>query len=76
MGGGGWSTLDPQLRDIIERVCTPREVEALKLKHVGYGRRRMALVLGISDTAVRDRLRAAEKKIRGEVAAMRGIEPA
>ena len=75
MTGGGWSTVSPELRDVIERVCTPAEIDALKLKALGYGRRRMGVVLGISDSAVRDRLRSAERKIRAEVAAMRGITP-
>lgn len=65
-----------ELREIIERVCTPAEIQVLKLKAAipGIGRRRIAELLGgISDSAVRDRLWNAERKIREEVAAMRGI---
>ena len=63
----------PDLRKIIERVCTEREIEVLKLKAAGYGRRRMALILGLSESAIRSRLTSADRKIRAEVAAMRGV---
>jgi DNA-binding CsgD family transcriptional regulator len=69
----GWSTLDPELRAIAERVLTARQLDALKLKAGGMGRRRIAVALGISEAAVRDRLAAAARKIREEVAAMRGV---
>lgn len=69
-----WSTISPELRELIERTCTEREIEALKLKAAGYGRRATALSLNISESAVRDRLRSAERKIRAEVAAMRGVD--
>lgn len=74
-----WQSLPPDLRAIIERVCTPAEIEVLKLKAtIGpggreYGRRRIAQILHVSDTTVRDRLRNAERKIQSEIAAMRGI---
>jgi DNA-binding CsgD family transcriptional regulator len=68
-----WSTISPELREIIERVCTAAEVEVLKLKASGYGTRRTALVVGISRSAVIDRLRSAERKIMQEVAAQRGV---
>jgi DNA-binding CsgD family transcriptional regulator len=58
-----WSTLSPEMRELAERVCTPKELEALKLKASGYGRRRIAIVIGISETAVRDRLRSGERKL-------------
>lgn len=70
---GGWATVQPELREIIERVCTPAEIEVLKLKALGYGRRRMSSILDVSDSAIRDRMRSAERKIRLEVAALRGI---
>lgn len=62
-----WETLPPWERDAAERVSTAKELEALKLKSLGYGRRRIASVLGISDSAVRDRLRSARRKIEAEL---------
>lgn len=62
-----WDTLSPELRELAERVCTSKELEALKLKSAGYGRRRIAIVIGISETAVRDRLRSAERKLAAAV---------
>jgi DNA-binding CsgD family transcriptional regulator len=70
---GGWEGISRDLREIIERVCSAKEIEVLKLKAAGAGRRRMALVLDISESAVRDRLSSAERKVRREVAALRGI---
>lgn len=58
-----WSTLPPDLRELAERVCTGKEVDALKLKAAGYGRRRIAVILGIGETSVRDRIRGGERKI-------------
>ncbi len=69
----GWRNTDPRIVEVAERVCTPPQLEALKLKSWGYGRRRIALMLNLSETAVRDRLRAAARAIEGEFAAMRGI---
>lgn len=69
-----WETVAPELRQVIERVCTPAEIEALKLKAAGYGRRRAALVLRISESALRDRMNSARRKVEAEVAAMRGID--
>jgi DNA-binding CsgD family transcriptional regulator len=58
-----WLTLSPAWRELATRVCTEKELEALKLKVAGYGERRIAVVLNISRTTVRDRLRNAERKL-------------
>jgi DNA-directed RNA polymerase specialized sigma24 family protein len=52
------------LRELIEKACTPKQVEAVKYASVGYGPRRIARVLGISVTSVKDRLERAELNIR------------
>ena len=72
-----WNGVPPELREVIERVCTEKEIEVLKIKASmpNAGRRTIAAMLGISDASVRDRQRSAERKIRQEVAAMRGITP-
>jgi DNA-binding CsgD family transcriptional regulator len=67
-----WATIPPELREIIERACTPREIEALKLRAAGYGIRRIARALDLDPSTVRARLNRAERKIRAETAAQRG----
>jgi hypothetical protein len=49
---------------LIVKECTDKQVEALKLKAVGLGVRRIARVLEISTAAARNRLDGAELKIR------------
>ena len=49
------------------RVCTPGQIEALKLREAGLGYRRMAPILGISWEAVRDRIARAEDAIEREM---------
>lgn len=61
------------LVDIMERVCTEAELDALEWKARGYGARKTAERLGVSRTSVQDRLKRASWKIRAEVAAMQGI---
>jgi DNA-binding CsgD family transcriptional regulator len=61
------------LVEIMERVCTEAELDALELKAIGYGTRSIATQLGIGRRALRDRLQSAERKILQEVAAMRGV---
>lgn len=43
--------------------CTPAQLEALELRQRGFGRRRMARILGISPQAAADRLDGAERRI-------------
>jgi DNA-binding CsgD family transcriptional regulator len=52
------------LRALIEQVCTPKQIEVVKLKARGLGVSRMGRVLGISREAVRGRLAGAELNIR------------
>lgn len=60
----GWPEfVGPELRSLAERVLTPAQLEAYKLVARGYGRRRISVVLQISESAVRDRVKAAERKI-------------
>jgi DNA-binding CsgD family transcriptional regulator len=68
------STVPPALRELIERACTPKEVEVMQLKAQGYSKRGMANILGISEEAVRDRMRRAVRKVKEEAAAQRGVE--
>lgn len=61
----------PEWRLLIERVCTPRQVDVMKLKAHGYGRRRIARILGISEGSVADRQRKASLRIQNELDRMR-----
>lgn len=58
-----WRDIDPNLRTTIERVCSTKELDAVKLSLDGAGRRRIAHALGISESSARDRLRNARRKI-------------
>lgn len=63
----GWSTVPPEVREVAERVCTPAQLEALKLVGEGYGYKRAARMLGVTTGAVRDRLNGAYLKIQREL---------
>lgn len=52
--------------EIARRVCTPAEIKALEL-HEQVGYRRIAVILGISFDAARDRVRRAEAKVMREM---------
>lgn len=58
--------LDRELWELAAEVCTPAELEALQL-HERLGYRRIAVVLGITFDAARDRVRRAEAKVRREL---------
>lgn len=48
---------------VAQTTCTAKQLEALELYRRGAGRRRISVALGISETAVRDRLSAAALRI-------------
>jgi len=52
-----------KLAEIATRVCTPKELEALELRHAGLSLRQIAFVLDLSLTTVADRIRRAEQKV-------------
>ena len=52
-------TLKPEHRELL----TPAELQAVTMQDLGYGYRWIARHLGISTTAVRDRLDRAAQKI-------------
>lgn len=58
-----WNDIPPDLRKIINTVCTTKEIEALRLIAAGYGQRRAARILGISRDTLRHRLDNAKHKI-------------
>jgi len=55
---------DEDVWAIAERVCTPNQLEALRLKATGFSERRIASIIGITRPAVQDRLAGAFLKIR------------
>lgn len=80
MTGPGWDGVAPELRAIIERVCTPAQIEVMKAKASlpshnieGASARQIARHLRKDESTVRHHLAAAAQRIRAEVAAQRGI---
>ena len=69
-----WEGISPELREIMERVCTQRQIDCLRLYAQGLGYRRIGLVLEIDESVVRHHLRAGRLNIQREVAAMRGVQ--
>jgi predicted DNA binding protein len=62
-----WGDLDKDTRELVERVLTPKQLEAVKLLNAGYGVRTIATALGLDKSTVKDRLAAAERKILKEL---------
>lgn len=58
-----WHSLDPTTRELAERLCTEKELQALKLWENGCGYRRTAHILGISMSSARDRIHRSLDKI-------------
>lgn len=69
--GVAWRDLpedDDQVMAIAERVCTPKELDALTLYRKGLGYRAIGRMLGISRDAARARIEHAIGKIRKDAA--------
>lgn len=62
-----WREIDPRFRQVCEKVLTPKELDAVKLALDGAGRRTIGHALGISDSAARDRLANAKRKLAPEL---------
>jgi DNA-directed RNA polymerase specialized sigma24 family protein len=62
-----WLALPPEYREVAERVCTPAQVELLKVISAGYGLRPAARILDIDPSTARDRLARATRRIREEM---------
>lgn len=62
-----WEGVSPELRAIIEEVCTPKQIEALKLKSAGMSTRGIAMVLGIDHKTAADRLNRAYRRVQARV---------
>lgn len=54
---------DDDLMAIAEQVCTPKQLEVLALIAIGYGNRRGARILEISETAWKSRRNAGLRRI-------------
>lgn len=59
---------EAELWAVAERVCTPAELEAYRLELRGLSQWTMATALGISRSALRERLRNAGRKITAALA--------
>jgi DNA-binding CsgD family transcriptional regulator len=55
---------DSDLLGRAEQLCTPKQLEALRLVALGYGTRRIARVLNISPQAVTARLDGARRRLQ------------
>jgi DNA-binding CsgD family transcriptional regulator len=66
-----WSDLPPELQTAAKTAMTAREFEAYRLWEDGLGYGRIALVLGISPSTVRDRIKRGIRKVEAalEIAA-------
>jgi DNA-binding CsgD family transcriptional regulator len=69
-----WEGIAPVLREVMERACTKRQIECLRLHAQGLGYRRIGLVLEIDESTARHHLKAGRVAIKREVRAMRGIQ--
>lgn len=58
----------PGVDRLARGVLTPRQYEALRLAHEGYGSKRIALMLGIDPSSARERVRVGARKLRRELA--------
>ena len=61
-----WTTMPPELRELAERVCTPRELDVLRLRAEGHGRYRIAAILGINGSRVEQLRSSAFNRLRKE----------
>lgn len=65
--------LTPAQHAVIEAVCTPREIECVRLANLGHGTRAIAKRLRITPSTARDYLNRASTKTR---AALEGVDHA
>jgi hypothetical protein len=69
-----WDTLPPEVREVFERVCTPRELDVVKLRaQLGrdgepLGWRPIARCLNLSGSTVRDAFERARRKYEAAMA--------
>lgn len=63
-----WSEISPELRDVVETACTPRQIEVVKLQAAGMSKNGIARVLDCDRANVRDLLERAHRRIREELA--------
>jgi DNA-directed RNA polymerase specialized sigma24 family protein len=70
-----WATLPPEVREAMHAVCTPDEIDTLKLYAGGMGYRRIASALGITRDTARNRVDRALNKIRRHLEAEHGQDP-
>jgi DNA-directed RNA polymerase specialized sigma24 family protein len=58
-----WRSIDPRVREIAERTCTPKQLDALKLRAEGLGYKTVARVLNLDVSSTRDRIQRAERRL-------------
>lgn len=60
-----WDEISPELRDLMAEKLSDRELDMVKLMAANprAGRRPLAMMMGVSDTRVRDLQRAVQRKM-------------
>ena len=58
-----WASLPAEVQEIAEQVLTQKQLEAFKLELAGLGTRAIAHSLSASRESIRDRLRAAARRL-------------
>lgn len=75
-----WSSLDPRIREVAERVLTEEQLEVVKLRATNapsgepLGWRTIARQLDVDESTVRRRWERAERRLRQELAALYGLD--
>ena len=70
-----WDRLSPELRALIEEVCTEKQINVLKLKAAGVSTRGIARVLDVDPVTVRGHLERAYKRIRARADDLSALHP-
>jgi DNA-binding CsgD family transcriptional regulator len=69
-----WGEIGPELRDVIETSCTPRQVDVLKLQAAGMSKNRIARALDCDRKSIRELVERAHRNIRAELAKREAVE--
>jgi DNA-binding CsgD family transcriptional regulator len=70
---GGWASVSPELREIVERCCTKKQAQVVRFRAGGMSWAQISLALGVTRETARGLEARAHLNIRQEIAAMRGL---
>jgi len=63
-----WDAIPQEVRAAALAVCTPEEIDVMRLSAIGFGYRKIGRALGIDRDTARNRLERASRKIRDHLA--------